>query len=284
MIAVIFVSVGVSLFRVAQIYVDRRLAFPTQPPKIVLVNRPPWMSDFLAEQIIKTAQPIGLHSTFDRQLLIDTANALQSNPWVRHVNLVRRVYGDSPGDTVEIDCDYRAPVGLVKWGDFFWLVDGDAIKLPEQYTAEQLPKIMLSPDGQINVRIIDGITHAPPESGRRWPGDDLAAGLELAKLLADKDFTEQIRLIDVSNFGGRKDNSAAQIVLVTQFDTQIRWGQPPSAKDSFVEVPASVKLANLKSIFEEHHRVDADQPWIDVRFDRVTCPATDIHAADASGK
>jgi hypothetical protein len=282
MIGVIFLSGTACVFRICQVYVERNLAFPTRPPKVTLVDRPAWMSDFLADQIMKTAEPIGLHSAYDRQLLIDTASALRSNPWIRQVNQVRRVYDQGPADTLELDCDYRAPVALVPWDDYYCLVDGQGIRLPEQYSADELPKIIFGPDGKVNVRIVQGAVDAPPEEGRRWIGDDLAAGLELARLLAGKDFAEQIRLIDVTNYGGRVNSSEAQIVLVTQFNTQIRWGRPPSAQDGFVEVPASTKLDALEAIFTQTGRVDANQPWIDVRFDRVTCPATNAPTADAS--
>jgi hypothetical protein len=279
LIGVIFISAAASLFRISQIYVDRRLAFPTRPPKIVLKDRPVWMSDFLADQIIQAAAPIGLHSAFDRQLLEDTAMALQSNPWVRHVNMVRRIYDQGPGDEIEIDCDYRAPIALVKWGEYYWLVDGESIKLPEQYTEDELPKIMIGMDGKINVRIILGVEHAPPESGEKWVGEDLSGGLDLARLLAGRDFADQVRAIDVSNINGRKDDREAQLVLTTQFGTQIRWGRPPSASDGFVEAPASTKLNALESIYHQDNRVDADQPWIDVRFDRVTCPIAAVAAS-----
>lgn len=282
-IGVIFISTSAALFRICQIYVDRRLAFPTRPPKIALKDRPPWMSDYLADQIMKTAEPIGLHSAYDRQLLIDTAAALRSDPWIRRVIEVRRVYEQSPADTIELDCEYRAPVALVQWDNLFWLVDGEGVKLPEQYSAQELSKIIFGPDGKVNVRIIQGAQNAPPESGKRWIGDDLAAGLELARLLAGRDFADQIRLIDVTNFNGRVDPAEAQIVLVTQFGTQIRWGRPPSAQDGFVEIPAGAKLDALSNIFRQTGRVDANQPWIDVRFDRVTCPAAPVApTADAS--
>jgi hypothetical protein len=272
LIFVIFASATVALFRVCQLYVDRRLAFPTEPPRIVLANRPAWMTDYLAEEIIKTAEPIGLHSAFDHKLLVDIVNSLQTNPWVKKVNCVRRLFDQKPGDTVAIDCEYRAPAALVKWGQYYWLVDSQGVKLPEQYTAEELPRIMLSPDKHINVRIIDGVSHPPTESGAIWPGQDLAVGLEMARLLTGNDWAEQIRDIDVRNFDGRRDPSSAQIVLVTRFGTQVRWGRPPGAKDAFVEAPATNKLAALQDIYNEDKRIDANQPWIDVRFDRVTCP------------
>jgi hypothetical protein len=271
-IFIIFVSAAAALIRLSQIYVDRRLAFPTRPPKVVLANRPPWMSDFLADEIITENQPVGLHSAFDKQLLIDTSKALLSSPWIKRVNQVRRTYVHSPGDTLEIDCEFRAPAALVKWGDYFWLVDSQGVKLPEQYTAEQLPKILTGADGKMNIRIIDGIAHAPCESGQVWLGDDLAGGLEMAGLVSELDWADQIRTIDVSNFGGRRDPGEAQVVLVTRFGTQLRWGRAPSSKDSFVEVAPAQKLDAIEAIYREKKRVDAGQPWIDVRFDRVTCP------------
>jgi hypothetical protein len=278
MIFVIFVSGIVSLFRISQIYVDRRLAFPTRPPKVVLANRPAWMSDFLNEQILKSTQPIGLHSAFDRELLIDTGKALASNPWIKRVIQVRRMYGQKPGDTLAIDCEYRTPAALVKWGQYYWLVDEQGVKLPEQYSADLLPKIVLGADGKINIRIIDGVSHDPCESGRVWQGEDLAGGLEMARLLASQDWADQIRDIDVSNFGGRRDSREAQIVLMTRFGTQVRWGRAPGAKDSFIEVPAGQKLAAIEAIYQKDGRVDAGQPWIDLRFDRVTCPGPEATA------
>ena len=105
-----------------------------------------------------------------------------------------------------------------------------------------------------------------------WAGDDLAGGLEMVRLVSSFDWADQIRTIDVSNFGGRRDSREAQIVLVTRFGTQLRWGRAPSSKDSFVEVGASQKLDAIEAIYREKKRVDAGQPWIDVRFERVTCP------------
>ncbi|MDP9172769.1 MAG: hypothetical protein M3O30_02745 [Planctomycetota bacterium] len=292
LIAVTFVSGLAILIRGSQLYVSRDLAWPSRPLKVVLKNRPVWMSDSLAEQIMKSVAPMGLHSAFDHQLLVDTAKALQSNAWVRQVNQVRRVYEDKPGDTLEIDCDFRAPVALVKWGQYFWLVDGDAVKLPEQFTMQQLPKILFGPDGHINVRIIEGVAHSPTESGRVWPGTDLSGGLELAKLLAGRDCAEEIRTIDVSNFNARRAPLEAQIVLGTKYGTQVRWGRPPSDPNAFIEVPASVKLANMQSIFDQKKRIDAGQAWVDLRFDRVTIPspaaadkaASETRSASADGQ
>ena len=55
---------------------------------------------------------------------------------------VRRAYSQKPGDTIEIDCDYRVPLALVHWKEYYWLVDSEGVKLPEQFTQKQLPQVI----------------------------------------------------------------------------------------------------------------------------------------------
>jgi hypothetical protein len=257
-----------------QRYVEKNVTYPTGPAKVVLKDRPVWMSDYLAEQIAAIAKPKGTNSAFDRQLLVDSAEALKRNPWVKQVHSVRRVYGERPGDTIEIDAEYRAPVALVQWGQYLWLVDAEGIKLPEQFnlTQDAIRKIIIGRDGHVNIRVIEGVKRPPSESGKKWVGDDLSAGLDLVKLLYGKPYAEEIISVNVSNFGGRKDAREAQLVLKTRYNTEVRWGQPVNPKDFYVEVQAAQKLARLEKIVEQYKRVDAGQQWVDIRFDQVTYP------------
>src|SRR5688572_16614181 len=50
-------------------HVEKRIAFPSRPPKVVLKNRPAWMSDLVAEQIAQQVAPRGAHSSFDHAML-----------------------------------------------------------------------------------------------------------------------------------------------------------------------------------------------------------------------
>lgn len=261
-------------------HVERDVVFQTEPPKVVLKDRPVWMSDFLADQIANSARPLGTHSPFDHDVLVEMAHQLSLNPWIRTVRAVRRCFGTRPGDTIELDCDYRAPVALVHWKDYFWLVDGMGVKLPEQFTADQVPRILLGRDGKMNVRIVEGVRQPPVESGHVWPGADLAAGLDLAKLLYAQPYAEEIVKVDVTNFGGRENPRDAQLTLVTRYGTGVKWGRPINAKDFFVEVSTAQKLRDLQLVREQYGRVDAGQPWIDIRFDKITYPnATDASAS-----
>ena len=46
------------------------VAFPRNPPKVVMKDRPGWMSDALANKILRVAAPDVAHSAFDHQLLV----------------------------------------------------------------------------------------------------------------------------------------------------------------------------------------------------------------------
>jgi hypothetical protein len=266
-------AVGYSFLRK---YVDKRLTFPTNAPQVVLKNRPVWMSDFLAEQIVNLVRPSTGLSTFDQQPLIDTYDLLKHNPWVKDVRQVRRVYRQQPGDTIEIDCEYRAPIALVRYGDVYALVDAEGIKLPELFNASQLPSIMFGQDGRMNIRVIEGVLRAPPDPGHKWISEDLSAGLELVQLLYGKPFAEQVQIVRVNNYHGRMDSKEAWLVLVTRDRTEVRWGRPPSASDAFAEVSWNQKLSNMARIVDKYHRIDAGHSAVDLRFDQVTFPSEDL--------
>jgi hypothetical protein len=265
-------------------WVEKRVVFPDRPPQIVLKNRPPWMTEFLARQITAAVRPVGTHSAFDHQLLVDVTSMLKSNPWIRRVNQVRRAYDKRPADTIEIDCEYRAPIALVHWHNYYWLVDGEGVKLPEQYTARQVPLVMRGQNRRMEIRVIEGVQLPPVESGMKWAGEDLAAGLDLVKLLHGQDFADEIMRVDVSNFAGRRSVKEAQLTLLTRYDTEVRWGRPINSKDFFVEVSPAQKLSYLKQVYEQFHRVDGNQPWIDIRFDRITYPSGAAPSARADGE
>lgn len=256
-------------------YVHQSVAYPSRPLLIVLKNRPPWMNDFLVEQIAMIARPIGAHSAFDHALLVDTAEMLARNPWVRRVQSVRRAYTYRPGDTLEIDCEYRAPVALVKSGLFYWLVDEKGVRLSERFTERDTPSIQFGADGRTRIRVIEGVRQpAPHVSGEKWSGDDLAAGLRMVSYLFDRSYADDLLRVDVTNFNGRVNPKEPQIVLGTRYQTQIWWGRPPSDDDldSFIELTTARKLTRLRLIREQYGRVDARQQWVDIRFDTVGLP------------
>ena len=257
-------------------YVEETVANPSGPMIVVLKNRPPWMNDFLVEQIAALARPSEQHSAFDHQLLESVHADLSKNPWIRKVHSVRRAFTYKPGDTLEIDCEYRAPAALVKSGAFYWLVDETGVRLSERFAEKDVQNIQFGPDGRTRIRVIEGVReHVPYEAGQQWPGDDLTAGLKMVNYLFDRTYTDQILRINVANVGNRVDARAPQIVLGTKFGSQILWGRPPSDADvdAFIEVSTARKLTYLRLAFEQFGRVDGKHQCLDIRFDKVTYPS-----------
>jgi len=272
-IAVILLGGGTYLFISMRQQVVQDLSNPGAPPSLVLKNRPAWMSETLAEQILKSARPKSPRSALDHELVAEIGQTLEHNAWVRQVKQVKRIYGKSAGDTVEIDCEFRAPIALVASRNDFILVDGEGIRLPEKFGPSTLPRILLGPDGKMNLRIIEGVAAMPPfVDGQKWVGEDLAAGLDMARLLYGRPFTEEIQRINVANFKGRKNPRDAQIVLLTRNRSEVRWGEP--IKLSFyAELPPVQKLERLALICQKYGRVDGGHSWVDIRLDKVMYPA-----------
>ncbi len=271
----VFVFVGglVYVVNITRQYDEREASAPTPALRVALVNKPVWMSDFLAREIAATV-PKASSSVFDHDLLVQAVAKLRSNPWVSTVHQVRRVYGEQPGDTLEVDCDFRAPVALVKWGLNYWMVDNEGFLLPEQFTADHLDQVTVGRDGRTSLRVIQGVHQPPPESGRKWAGTDLAAGLDLVKLFYNKLYLDEITAVDVANFGGRVKRSDPQLVLDTRYGTQIWWGRPLNTRDFFVEISPSRKLEILRALVQKQGRVDANQTYVDVRYDNLLIPST----------
>lgn len=281
--AIASVAVAITLivgFLVARRSVEKRYVMLDRPPEVELVNRPAWMSDLLAEQIVRLVRPADPHPATDRQLLVDRVALLRSSPWVKDVRQVRRVYRNGPGDTLLIDCDWRAPAALVQWRHEYRLVDRDGVLLPETYSFDQLPRLLRTSDGKTNLRIIEDVERPPPAVGMPWPGKDVKAGIELAAALAGHDWTDEIERVNVSNFAGRIDPRAAQLTLITRYNTELRWGRPINATDFYVEIPWQQKLERLKQIRARYGRIDAGAAFVELRFDRIEVPAEQTAAND----
>ena len=144
---------------------------------------------------------------------------------------------------------------------------------------DQVSRIVVGRDRKINIRMIEGVEKWPPESGKKWVGKDLAAALDMVKLLYGLPYAEEIVKVDVHNFERRRDDKEAQIVLMTKYGTEIRWGQPIGAEDFFTEESVSTKLAYMKAIHEEYKRVDGKHQWIDIRFGQPTYPSGEAPTA-----
>jgi hypothetical protein len=104
----------------------------------------------------------------------------------------------------------------------------------------------------------------------------------MVKLLYGKPYADEVERISVANYAGRQDPREAQLVLITRYQTQVRWGRPVNAKDYFVEVTPAQKLEYMAKIVQQFGRVDAKHSAVDLRFDRVTYPSIDTQGDQAN--
>lgn len=259
-----------------QRYVERSYATSTEPPRVVLKSVPVWMRPSLVDQITKVGRPGSPSSSFDKTVLADVRDQLLSDtavaPYIEKIHSVRRVFGGAPGDTIEVDATFRAPIAIVHYGSEYLHVDSSGIRLVESFTADKVPSAVYGDNGKVLTRVIEGVKSPPPDPGMRWKGADLHAGLDLIKVLYDKPFAQEIVKVDVSNFGGRRDPIASNLTLGTRYNTEIRWGGPVNSKYAFGEIDDKRKLETLTQIVAEYGRVDARRPWIDIRFDKPNVP------------
>jgi hypothetical protein len=238
-------------------HVDQQLVARYGGPTLVFVDRPARLTDLVLDELRATVADHLTRAWTEETLCRDLAERLAANAWVSRIRFVRRT-GDA---RIEVGVVYRAPAALVQRGGTFQLVDRDGIRLPGTY--------LYNPEW----KIIQGVAQAPPEPGRRWPGDDLAAGLAVLAAVDAEPFADQVTAVVVEDFGGRRSGQAGHIELATdRAGGRIVWGSAPGME--IAENHLDQKLAILRANFQETGRIDAGHPMIDITTypDRFTIP------------
>ncbi|MHC4606591.1 MAG: cell division protein FtsQ/DivIB [Planctomycetota bacterium] len=163
--------------------------------------------------------------------------ALESNPWIRRVKSVERVYPDK----VRVRFEYRTPSLAVRTAKGFILVDEELVRLPGQYP--DTPDDMKFPE-------IVGVPGAPPKAGRVWTISAMRAGREMAEICASWPTLRalEIRSVDVSNEWGN-------ILLQTGNGCAIHWGRAPGSAGRG-EPTVEQKIAILHRVLDEHPNLD----------------------------
>ncbi|HUO08639.1 MAG TPA: hypothetical protein VM008_10095 [Phycisphaerae bacterium] len=266
-----------------------------------LKNKPAWLDKAILDSIFSETQKFAardqatynrLLNPLDKDVLKEIAEnytgtdasgvnhwTLRDNAWIRKITEVRRVVAKDAGgrksETIEIYAEYRQPAAWVQYGDKFYLVDGDFVRLPGEYSradrdaTEGLMAIT-------NVDLPDGVKSVPQPS-ESWQTEDLAAGMKLVDLLQSQPFMKQIATIDMANYKGRKDSLKPWILLNTTFQAAdgsprvIRWGRS-IGDEKFYEVSAAAKVQALNEIFLRFARIDANHDYVDIRTEQVLLP------------
>ena len=201
---------------------------------------PAWADPTAAESVVML--PAGRDTLLDPDLVPGVAASFASNPWVRRVVAVERVFPDQ----VRVRLELRTARLAVRRANGHVLVDRDGVRLPGVY--DKLPRHTIE---------VAGAASVPPAAGRRWEGPEIASALEMATLAEGESILRglDIRVVDVANLNGRRDPRSPDLCLVTAGGAYIGWGRAPSAL-RFGEPTLAEKLDNLRRTSENYPRLE----------------------------
>jgi hypothetical protein len=226
-------------------------------PKVELRGVPgEWMPPTLMEEITGVVANTVDPNPFSADTLQETATELQSNPWVKQVHSVRR----KPNGVIEVSAVYRTPAAFIEYKTAYHLIDDKGVRLPLVYDD-------IKPVAKLGLPVLRGVKSAPAPAGVQWPGADVTAGLDLARLVAAQPWGDQVKAIDVTNFGGRVSKAQPHLALVTR-EGLVRWGRPPG-EEEFYEPSTNVKLEHIKNVMRKHKSIDAGGRTVDVYGDQA---------------
>jgi hypothetical protein len=191
------------------------------------------------EGTVAAAIGIDRASVSDREGLIAAREALADSGWFEAVTQVRWI---GPG-RVQVEADWVVPAAVVHG-----LLDGEPKDVPVDRRGRRLPYAFDPGMAMALPRIVSPRVRQAPRIGEFW-GEDVGAGISLHALMRSHPWYDQVRSVDLSNFG-----KADGLVLRTD-DCSIVWGLPPDS-NSLGEPPAADKLYYLDALVEKYGRID----------------------------
>ncbi|MBK9189041.1 MAG: hypothetical protein IPM33_08805 [Phycisphaerales bacterium] len=194
------------------------------------------------------------------------ATALEKTGWFVGTPRARR----ESGSRVIVDGVWRIPAAVVRHGGRDHLISWTGMPMPAQYDI-----------GAANLRAIIAPALGPPRDadarpdfGTAWPGEDIAASLELLAIVIDRPWGVQVAAVDASEYSSKNT-----LTIVTSHNTRIIWGGRPS-KPRQGDVSTNEKLVRLGTLYRDWGRIDAKYNAIDISQPHLTI---DVRAG-ATGK
>lgn len=239
--------------RAAQMRLPAELRWADLPPWLAAPEQAPVLAEIAAAANVPP--DADLHAP---DLCARVAASLSACPWIERVD---RVTKQADG-VVRVAAQFRRPAAMVVRGATAHLVSESGVRLPREVSLEEAPRY--------HFLVIVGARAAPPAIGEVWPGEDVKAGIALARYFDQAAAAGQapvrssLRMIDVKQVGRLSEPGGGAMVLLTdQPNSRILWGLPPGAEYD-VERSAAEKLRALNAIHASEGRWPAGR-WYDVR-------------------
>jgi len=261
-IALIFTAAWWAKPRLEQYVQTARGAYPVQ----VVIKNPGLKVTGVEGLLIRRAAQIALSNPGNDETLNEIRRIMESTGWfepgVRITrDLERKTVDDGVNQpqkvmvsVITIDGTFRQPMGLVRSGEFSYLIDQRGVRLDSRYpagTVSVLPEIV-------------GVKSGPPAVGRVWDGRDMEAGLAVIRafLQTPRAWSSAVKTVDVTNASGG-DRLKPRIVLVSQEGYLVAWGRAPG-DEAGIDVPMSVKLRMLDDWWKAQKKLGGPQGMLRV--------------------
>mgnify|MGYP004412687801 FL=1 len=204
----------------------------------MLVDRPDWLSPAAERSINQKAFSSARFSIFDPDLTSKIHQAYENDPWVLRVDRVSKHFPNE----VQVKLSLRRPIARVFRANREFLIDRDSMMLERlnrntAATYRRLPAII-------------GAPASPPKRGVRWKDSGIIAAADIIRTLEREKLLQplKIRVVDISNFGGRRNPRQSDVVLVRSNRVRILWGRTAG---SFGELPLQQKLKKIRQLMKE---------------------------------
>ena len=272
----------------------RKAAGPTEF-RLEMADRPSWMPLSLARHLVRELTP-PRSGIYDPDLPAKVHRLAEDNPWVGKVAKVLRRASDDPNVAIlELHAEYRKPIAFVQtvYGAREFLSE-DGTHLPRHQVPHWVTRVTRQDGSKRQVCFIDplavppgvrawpihyvkisGARHTdPPGYGRKWPGEDMAAGLKMVALVADRSYVNQIAVADIRNFAGRmRQEGEPHLRFYARVDsgnaTDIRFGRFPHTGGDHNVAPDR-KLSYMDAYVARHNgKLAGLHSYIDLRFDEL---------------
>ncbi|MBI5725436.1 MAG: hypothetical protein HZA50_15880 [Planctomycetes bacterium] len=251
---------------------------------------PGWMPDSLMKQIEQSMSPAGLLFS-DKALAGEVYRLAEANPWVKRVVRVEKQTRDDRGVVVVV-AEFRKPLARVLGDVREMFVDEEGVVLPSHQAPRYAAWVEGSEDGRtdyyvndadippgstysaLHFVVISGASGLPPPVGCKWASADLAAGINLVKLVMGRSYASQITVVDVRNYNGRISAGESHLRMYAQVGkdrpTDIRFGRFPNPGGADYVISPDRKMLYLDSYAEDHNgRIAGFHSYLDLRYDHL---------------
>jgi len=259
LIAFILVA-GYLLIQEMKGYVTGLERFQVSPATLTFTATPSWVTPEIGQQLTRLPDLPERFSILEPGLAKRVADAYERNAWVAEVKLVERHFPNR----LQVALVLRRPVAAVRYRGAYYLVDGEAVRLPLRFGSWPQPDFQLP--------IVTGARTQPPRSGAVWQDEAVRAGCGVAKLLQTYGYGCQLGVtaVDAGNLGGRLRRGDPDIVLHTASRMRILWGRSPLAwQPGGGSQTVTRKLLYLKRLLDDHEIDPNRLEYADIRFDRL---------------